>query len=467
VVGAFLAARRAAAHVERWSDNLFEVLLSSRRSLEACDAYVRAWRDLVSFVLAEEEQPHVAVLRQYITMLDGDWESVASASGEDFSSVQLRPLHPFVLVPHIELVNYVKQAAGRTDLGKQAEWIRDRTVPAYPAVWTERSTLVYHHGSTRPVFARRGVRQRPEMQSRSGISDVLESYIGLHPFARESLTVLLIDPPSGNGIPAVLRALENSGRTKRLAVFVLHTDTDATDWHGLRELIDLGRVPDLSAWARDSVISANVTFVFQASRAAAASSHSGEYSPSRGLQNVLTVSVVAPPITAPVAQRQYRIPCVSVQPRQANDVVNDLMRLARATDREDRFFQVEPMLQPDDAAKLADLARLCDWLTVATPSPIGMIPPRRLPDDALVYLGRENSGPYGLFVYGRDLFPVRRHLESRLADAPLQPERGLLESQIEELALSVPNGVLRLGRGHGDVTEQVGLVAASALAREV
>jgi hypothetical protein len=139
------------------------------------------------------------------------------------------------------------------------------------------------------------------------------------------------------------------------------------------------------------------------------------------------------------------------------------MQLARATEREDRFFQVEPMLEAEDADHIVALADLCDWIVVATPSPIGMIPPRRFPNNRLVYLGREDSGAYGFFVYSRDLFTVRRHIEKQLVDAPLQPHGGLLEQHIEALTMSVPNGVLRIGRGQGDITAQIGLMASSAI----
>jgi hypothetical protein len=213
-------------------------------------------------------------------------------------------------------------------------------------------------------------------------------------------------------------------------------------------------------------IRANVVFYFQPARAALAGSHTGEYRPSRGLQNAITISAAPPPVSAALRHRAQRIPFVSVQPRDANQVVHLIMQLAKADDREDRYFQVEPMLTAEDSAEMLKVGRLCDWLVVATPSPIGMIPPRRFEGSGLVYLGREDSGAYGFFVYSRDLFAVRRHIERQLVDAPLQPQSGRLEQQIEHLATSVPNGVLRIGRGHGDITAQVGLMAASALSKQ-
>jgi hypothetical protein len=462
----FLQARDAVAPLAAWSDHLLAVLILKPNLMELASAYVDAWQSLVTFALSQDEPARVSGLRQYLAFLEGDWElGGLSAPAEQVNSVRLSPLHPFVLVPTLSLARFVESSNGVANLGSQVLWASDRTIPAYPAMWSDSATLVHRQGTSRPIFARKGTRQRPETMSKTGIVDVVKSYLGLNPFACRYLSILFVDPPGGRGIPAAIKTIRTL--VADLEVVVVHTDSDAVDWPSVNDVVvDMRRHDSLGMWLDSSILEVSVAFIFQPAKAALAGSHTGEYRPSRGLQNVLTISAAPPPVTATSEHRNQRVPFVSVQPRDANEVVHLMMQLTRAADREDRFFQVEPMLDAIDAGELARVSSVCDWLVVGTPSPIGMIPPRRFAGVELVYLGREDSGAYGFFVYSRDLFSVRRHIERQMVDAPLQPECGKLEDQIERLALSVPNGVLRIGRGGGDITSQVGLMAASALARQ-
>ena len=155
-----------------------------------------------------------------------------------------------------------------------------------------------------------------------------------------------------------------------------------------------------------------------------------------------------------------------MQPREANEVVKLFLELARGTSNEDKFYEVRPMLKASEAAEVVAVAKLADWLVLATPSPIGLIPPLRFPDDDLVFLGREDlAGSYALFVYGRDLFTVRRRIQQELKQTPLQASTAELERQLQLLAMAVPNGVLRIGRGDKTVTPQIGVMAAAFFAR--
>jgi hypothetical protein len=210
-------------------------------------------------------------------------------------------------------------------------------------------------------------------------------------------------------------------------------------------------------------IRVNVAFCFRGSRGSGV--HAGQLQPSRGLHNALTVSATAPSLLQADGNDEW-IPFVCTQPREANDVVRLFLELARSSGKEERFFEVRPLLREDEAIELARLAGLCDWLVVATPTPIGLIPPRSFPDGDLVYLGREDLGSYTLFAYSRDLYSVRRRVMMDLIQAPLRPSESEIESQLEALAVAVPNGVLRMGRGEKSVTPQIGLMVASYLSRQ-
>jgi len=144
-----------------------------------------------------------------------------------------------------------------------------------------------------------------------------------------------------------------------------------------------------------------------------------------------------------------------------------MMELTRWSKKDDPFYEIRPMLSQETMQEWLSLAERCEWLAFGAPSPVGLVPPRHIDLPRLVYVGREDMGAYSLFAYARELYSVRKRLESRLTGAPLQPRPTEVEGQLEKLALMVPNGVLRLGREGGyTVFEQVGLMATSHLAQK-
>jgi hypothetical protein len=160
------------------------------------------------------------------------------------------------------------------------------------------------------------------------------------------------------------------------------------------------------------------------------------------------------------------VPKVLVEPRDSNDVVKKFMLLARQSYGPDRLYRISPMLPEREAAELEKLSLLAEWVIVATPSPIGLVPPRTFPNNRLTYLGREDCGPYGMFVYSNDLFSVRKRFEELLSNSPIAASPEHVEEEIKKLALRVPNGILRIGRSDSQVLAQVGLMAASYFAGE-
>jgi hypothetical protein len=294
-----------------------------------------------------------------------------------------------------------------------------------------------------------------------GLVDVVRSYIGLHPYSHECLSILLIDPPPGTGVSSALQKIAKL--VQRVKVYVVATTADVSDISGADDVHNFGRVKQIGSWAEQAGVRVNVAVSFQASRRTGV--HSGRFQPSPGLHNVLTVST-APPSVLDSSGDSASIPFVSMQPREANEIVRLFLELARGSTSEDKFYQVRPMLDVSETAGVASVAQLSDWFVLATPSPIGLIPPLRFPKDELVFLGREDlAGSYALFVYSRDLFSVRRRVQQELIHSPLQTGTPELEAQLQQLAVAVPNGVLRIGRGEQTVTPQVGLMAAAYFAR--
>jgi len=467
----YLEARNAVSPLVRWGRHLLDVLIISEPHRRAAEAYRDRWRALVDFVLKLPDPAHADQLRQRLSHLDALWEYRQSDDGVEYLRARLLPIHPFVLTPHLELAQHAIANIGKPDLAEQVRWAQDRSIPAYPAVWIGAKTLLHSGGSvSAPTFAAKERVARPPLSTANGIVNLARAYVGIHPYARRGLSILLVDPPEGPGVASAIRQIRKSvvSNQVRVSTVLWNAETLPSDSVGL-DADNLGRIHDLQNWITNQRSAYHFAVVFGRPRPAhVGGSHPGVTGPSRGLQNALTVSVTAPQVVGAGSQVGEQVPCVSIQPRESHDVVRLLMGLARLSDRDERFFEIRPLLQGVDVDQWASFGKLADWLAFAAPSPIGLIPPLSLPRQSLSYLGREELGSYALFVYARDLYSVRRRLTSALRSAPMAPQPAEVERQLEQLALAVPNGVLRLGRGGSNVINaQVGLIAASHLASKM
>jgi hypothetical protein len=460
----FVTARKGIAVLAEWGEKCIDLMLLREDLRQSAEAYLSTWRALADKIASQGDVAHVDTLRQMIAAMDADWERAPEANSMEFEYAVLYSIHPYVLGPCLELINYVLAAEPSEELDGQINWALDRILPAYPAIWAGTRTLVHKGGSFRPEYAVRAQAARPDASTTGGFADVIRSFVGLHPYAKHGLSLLIVDPPNGSGLPNACKTMQSSHGVETISTQVLHTDTGFVDWAASDSDVNyVGRIENLKTWAMQTPVRAHITFMFRAAHPGGTGSHPGDYAPSKGLQNALTFSLTAPPLGG---GSDTRIPTVAIQPRNANDLVLTVMQLARATNREDRFFQVNPMLDPSGIEEVKAIAVLSDWLVVVTPSPIGLIPPRKFEGSDLVYLGREEAGVYSLFVYARDLFPVRKHLQGKIVEAPVRPNREQLEEQLSALATSVPNGVLRVGRTNQDVSSHIGLMASSFLTRK-
>jgi hypothetical protein len=143
------------------------------------------------------------------------------------------------------------------------------------------------------------------------------------------------------------------------------------------------------------------------------------------------------------------------------------MELSRGNAQADKWYQVSPVLDASKEGALCALGKICDWLVLATPSPIGVVPPRNFPKNDLTYLGYESAGVYGLFVYSSDLFPIRKRIQAQLVQAPIAPDVRAIEEQIRRHASATPNGVLSLGMPSTALLEQLGLITAARRAERI
>lgn len=464
LVQQYVDGRRELYPLARWSEHLLELLILKPTWLARCDGYLRSWEAVGTWILRNQEVAHTVALRDLFALVDADWEvSADSQVVAKLQSAELMPIHPLTLAPVVAIARNVAARVGQPDRGSQAQWALDRAVPAYPAIWARGNTLLHSGGTDRPRFDRHASSQRPVVNRGNGLDEIAESYLGFHPYAKSHLTLLLIDPPTGRGIASALRRIKSQADQLTVHTVFSTGHSPVLDVPSVR-IRHHGKRQDLIGWSQKSGLSVHIACLFMETKPAQGGVAMGPSGPSRGIHNALTVSLVTPDALLSASNSQLRIPCVSLQPRDANQTVSLLMELGRASEREDRFFVVQPMV--DDAAvhHIAALSDLADWLVVGAPSPLGLIPPRQFPGGSLTYLGREDFGTYALYAYARDLFVVRRRVQSELREVPLQPNVGALESQLERLALMAPNGILRMGRGQGTVTPQLGVMVAAHIA---
>lgn len=470
---AFVEARDNIVPLALWGKHLLEVLILAPQEREHVESYLSKWRALVDYVLNLEDQAHSGLLRLRLSHLDGEWEYRRTEDGSELVEGRLMPIHPFVLAPHLEISQYAIDNIGKADLADQIKWAQDRSIPAYPAVWIGDRTLLHRGGRPwAPEFAAKTPGARPPVNTPRGIVDLVRAYIGVHPYAALGVNILLVDPPEGAGITSALRQIRQKSLARATNVSTVLWHADALPWDpGAWDINNMGRIQDLPTWVANQRLRFNMIFVFGRPRTAhAGGSHQGSGGPSRGLQNALTVTVMPAPMIqdAGASYTGDLVPCVSIQPRESHDVVQLMMRLARWSDKDDRYFEVRPLLHGKELDLWSSFGQLSDWLAFAAPSPIGLIPPLSLGTAGLTFLGREELGSYALFVYARDLYAIRKKVVTALKSAPIAPQSSEVERQLEKLALAVPNGVLRLGRGGPNIiNSQIGLIVASHIASQM
>ncbi len=464
---AFVEARHEVLPLAKWDKSLLEVLIISSTERQRAESYRARWAALVGYVLGLKDAAHAGQLRQRLAHLDAEWDYHQAEETIEYRRAQLLPIHPFVLAPHLELAQHAIASIGQRDLSEQLRWALDRSIPAYPAIWIGGKTLLHKGGApTRPEFAVVDRGARPALNTARGLVDLVRAYVGIHPYTARGLSLLLVDPPEGSGITSALTQIRGLVEDLRTTIVLWHGESLPWD-PGAYNVDNMGRIQDLAQWRASQHASYNLVVVFGRPRPASAGSHPGLIGPSRGLQNALMVTVRDPQIVGAGAQSGDQIPCVTIQPRESHDVVQLLMRLARSSEQDDKFFEVRPLLQGHEIEEWASFGQLGDWVAFGAPSPIGLIPPRSLAT-GLTFLGREELGSYALFVYASDLYSVRRKLTAAIKEVPVSPNPAEVEKQLELLALAVPNGVLRLGRGGANVVNaQIGLMAASHITRKL
>ena len=434
----FLTARRALRKYEPWLErDAFGLLLLHDEARDAVRAYIEAWAELAHRASELEDQPNFVETIQVLETIQG-----RDDAGES-SWVVLGPLHPFRLDPYLrvadQIVESLRNGKPVEKLGEAANWLLDRSYPAYPTIHRNRHTLhlTSHRGLV--IYSKNPRQYLPPVREGNGLDRIFRAIEGYSPWLVDGTSVLTIDAPEGGG---VVRALETARqRRKGEELYVYHQitggDTDTLDgFNG--ELEYLPRVEKLSELTNLPPV--NIILRFASEPADAGQSAGAQWRATKGAHLALEISDVV--VGGPFGGK--KTPQIKIDPRNGNVVVRNMQGLfRRLIGGSPMLATIRPLLQTDDAAVLSRMASGADWIVFAAPGPLGLVSPGTI-NLTLRFVGCSAMGNYGLYVYAADgMFPVRRYFEDYFRFTPVStipPEQ--LVSKLVDKALQSGHAVL-------------------------
>ncbi len=481
---AFLEARY---DVLRWlatfrlpTEYLLPVLVANTELLENSQRYLAAFHKLLNLTVEETNDP-TDQLRSIPVLLEGSWTWPSDTPDPQFSgpfdSVLTSPMHPLRIQPLVELAGEVRRAirdGGESDCTvARARWAAERSVPAYPSLFTANGPLLHFAGETDAClrFEVRPHRYLPSLGNESeALRRMVEAYLQLHPWCREGLVINLINPPAGSGIPKFVRAVAQMVNLPNCVTVRVVASRDS----GSGQLPILGDedryfsvavVDDVDSWLDRSAPSAHITVLFVESLPASDGGVSPMAGGPTGAYSVITLE----PRTAPVSLdasgivKAQKVPKAVVKLDEANRYVADLAN-AVAPNGGVKGIDLQLQVRAEDSVTARLAARHSEWIAVAAP---GMATAIDLTDGdsgmGRIQLGRLELGSYTLSVFARNLQPLREWLQSALRDFPVFMEVHRLEAQMRDLAHGQPSKLLELTVNQYGSVETLGLLVARAL----
>lgn len=430
--------------------------------------FLDAWTELVTAARPSDARVGDATHNTALML-----ESVVSFDdSNNFISCRLGPLHPYRLDPVLKIADHINvhlrlhSSPDGDDflkdcrVGEQVRWGLEHAIPAFSNLSISRNDL--HLTATVPdiVFEDRTSRApRHAMDSSGGMEATIASFLGIHPYAEHGLSILVINPPPGNGALQSLVWVAN--RYSGARIFVVTESSHVFDPSPFPETVNyVGHFKNLDEVLAHFGQKTHLTFLFGLGHNTLSVS-----SLSRGPVGGIGISP-----TVELSPQQLFIqsdedalePRIFFQPRSANRVVT---AFASRNDERISIFGVPLMLSRAHEEFASTFAERCEWMVLAAPFPLSTLPPQVLLGGAR-FIGRESQGQFSFFVYSSSMYATRRLIQRSMQEAPLAVEPTALEREIERLATLLPGGIMRMGRSStaNTVTEQIGLIAAIQVA---
>jgi hypothetical protein len=463
LVEEYVTARSAIGRLEgilaNDDEDVLELLIVSSAAQEIAKRYIDAWSALLRTATGDPSSPP-SLLMDHLPLLDGRWV-VDSVSGEANTvpvGGTLASFHPWRLAPLLKLAAYARTSLGDSELSGKLKWAIDRAVPAYPLIWASPSPLTlgsYVRGVAR--FESPGGRVLVQSSSGTGLVQVVDSFLEYHPYAKDGLVLTVVNPPAGGGLPAALKQIQ--AQVARLVVRVVTTVADTADLDALTDVEFLGRYPSLESWLHTSPAPSHVLVAFSETLPSSSGSSLSAGQPLRGSHVSLKIEARA----APHGSKGLR-PQLTLCPRDENEVVLLQRNAARLIGGDPALVDTNPTLPAADIRALAKAASTTEWLVVAVPGPVGVVAQAELGDQRLM-IGREDFGPYGLYVYADGAYAIRRFLGTNVTQLPIEYTEEQLDEQIARIAKNSPRQILGLSRKHQGVTDTMGVLTALEVER--
>jgi hypothetical protein len=455
----YITARAQLTEYERWMrESTFLLLLLKQQAREAVRAFLAAWHTLVDAV-NHEEGGGADAIRSGLPLLEAVWGK--GADENTYEWCVLGPFHPYILDPLLRLAEYTLSSIGQHQLGKKVTWALGRSLPSYRVLWAANSVLFLARQGQVLEFQATPVSSHPPADYGNGLTQIIRSFLGFHPFAREALVVTLIDPPKGSAIAKNLMQIQKE--VGELRVYLVTTHADTAPLQGVEDVVrNLGRFNSVEEWRERHPVKSHVLFNFT-ERVPDSSSPAGTLGSTPGAHVALKIALE----TRGVFTNPPRLsPYLTFTPRNSNSPVVDIQRLSTNSLGTPRLFRTDPILSEEVTAQFDRISDLADWAVIGVPSPLGLIAPRRLGAGRLAYLGRETLGPYGLYVYATSLFSVGKIVTRGLVPSPVTPDLTQVETQLTDLAVQSANSVLQIGLNQNNALwEQLGVIVSSDIAR--
>lgn len=378
--------------------------------------YCRCWQNLVSEI-AESSSPN-----RRSSLLSIQTLEVLLDAADSPQWLALSMLHPYRLEPIARVAEYcdavlVGQAASPDRLGDAARWMLDRSLPAYPAYYFQQNVL--HLSSHVPlyVFRNRPTTTLPRLTDSRGLERTLKSVLRYSPWLHSGLSILVVNPPPGNGVRDALQSLQAQvNRGAPITVYHAHTQDLGIDGLATYD----GEVHYLDRnWLNEpgSIPYVDLAVLFSPDSATSHMATADSWAAAPGTHLVLQLSVDRTDDVFDVTAR----PRIDVDPSADNGIVNAVQSIYKhLVGGQAPHAAIEPISAHRSADSITDkVVGRTEWIATARPGPFGA-PAEEPGFTELGFIGRSMVGRYAINVFaGREVYPVRRYIETALRDTPV------------------------------------------------
>lgn len=441
-------------------EGTFVLLLLMPRIREDVLQYAQSWQSLVSEVqLSNAPDARTALLsiQSLEVLMDGD-------DAPEWLALSL--LHPYRLEPIARVAEFCEAAlldskASPEKLGDAAQWMLDRSVPAYPAFYREQG--VFHLASVTPLLLYRQHSKTvlPVFGDSRGLQRALQAVVRYSPWLHRGASILLVDPPPGRGVSEALRSLRSSLASDG-QLLVYHAQRSNSESDGLTEYD--GNVTYLgSDWERtlERLPLVDVVLLFSPESETSHMSTAETWSAAPGTHMVLQLTISK---SDDVFETEAR-PRIDVKPSSESGIVNTIQELYRSlSGGRAPHAAIEPLDSSADFQLLGDLQKKTDWTITARPGPFGLAS-NNVAASEFGYVGRAASGRYLVSVFaGKQVYGVRRYIEQALRGTPVATvEPSDMADRLVELARDSARSLIDAARQPvPSLGELVGLDLATA-----